>query len=278
MNKRIENEALMPKKNFWAAIFIPMLLVALVAAILGQTSDILQAQFGIWYLILLALILYVLITLPALVVLLFIERNRLAVAHNQLLEAKVAAALTQMHSQQFVEFMPVDLCKRLGVAPLVLYRLFFPQAMAGDLSVNQSLLSFIHHGFAELAQAAKVVTQLSDSEDEDELVVKNNRLSFVIEHSVGLMYFIAAQTHGHPPDCKDTYFVKDALADYFDLTKAIVDFALQQAPSYQMSAIYEVFEDKTHQGWFVRNTDLLTHQCQLCAEQNPFAQRYQTWC
>lgn len=272
-----QNQALFSKKSFWLIVFIPAIVVLVLIIAMGFLTNIWQTHQAVWVVLLSAVTVYILLAVPLIVIMLFIERNQLAREHNQLLRAEVSGSSARLHAQQFVEFMPADLCKRLGISPIVIHRLFFPRVLDGDLAINAHLLRFIHHGFAQLAQASEVVEQLADSEDEDEQAVKHNRLAFIVEHSVGLMYFIAEQSHGESPDCKEAYFVKDALADYADLIKATVAFSMVEPASFDLSGTFALFDDKQYQGWFNRNRDLLVKQCKLCTQQNPFAELFKQW-
>lgn len=226
------------------------------------------------WLLLMSVIIYALLALPALSVILLLQRNRLAERQNQLLVEQIAVVRARSHVQEFIEFIPKGLCKRLGSSPLVIHRVFFPSAAQGDVGINQDLLQFLHLGLAELCQAAKVINELSIPEDENEQTIKNNRLCFLVEQSVTWMYFIADKIHGDPPDCKEIYFVHDALADYYDLMSYLIDFSYQASPTYDISTVYHLFTDQQCQEWFKRHTDLLTHCCDIGAQQNPMKARF----
>lgn len=186
-----QNQAMFSKKSLLLVVFIPAVVSMVSIFAMFFLSDSWQTQNGMWIILLFSICVYIFVAAPLMIVMLLIERNKLAREHNQLLRAEVSAGSARLHAQQFVEFMPADLCKRLGISPVVLHRLFFPSVLDGDLAINDNLLRFVHHGFAQLAQASEIVEQLSDSEDEDEQAVKNNRLTFIVEHSVGLMYFLS---------------------------------------------------------------------------------------
>ena len=272
-----QKRASFSNKSILVIVFLPALLALLSVGIFMAFTAMWKSAYGIWMMIMMVISAYITMAVPLALIMLFIERNKLAREQNHLLRLEASSTNAQLHTQQFTEFMPADLCKRLGVSPVVLHRLFFPQVLEGDLAINDKLLNFIHHGFAELAQATEVIEKLADSEDQDEQAVKNNRLAFIIEQSVGLMYFIAEQSHGDAPDCKEAYFVKDALADYADLIRAIVAFSMTPAATFDLRPTFALFDDKQYQDWFSRNRDLLASQCRDCARQNPFAEQYHKW-
>jgi hypothetical protein len=95
------------------------------------------------------------------------------------------------------------------------------------------------------------------STDEDEKAVAQNRLEFVISQSVELMYFVAGQLRGHPPECRDFYFLKDAMADYFDLINEVSNFDGINDTTYDLAVFSRLFEVGDIKAWFGRNEHFL---------------------
>jgi len=261
-------------KSFWLALFLPILGLAAAAVMVfsftepNNLSIVMMAAF---------VFMIVVVVTPAVVLVLLNERNRVALEHNQILRQKLDFERHYHHVDQFSRHINPELLKRLGVAPRVLHQLSFPATRDGEFSLNDSVYEFIHHSFAQISQAAQVIEKLYASLDEDEQVVAQNRLEFVINQSVYLMYFIAKKVKGEAPQCKDFYFLKDALADYYDLIMSVVDFDGRSEHCYDLAAFNQVFVDKSIKTWFIRNQMFLQQACTLASSANPLEDDYQKW-
>ncbi|MFT4929199.1 MAG: hypothetical protein ACI8WB_005329 [Phenylobacterium sp.] len=262
---------LMKLPSFWLAVIIPLGLAVWLAFLIYNTADgsLIFAPtpqglaFAIDYFQ--VPLLFLVLVIPSLALL--ISNQRTALLKQQMLsqQQQTTFANHYLHISQFNQHMPPELMKRLGMSSRVLHKVFYPHSREGDFALNDKLASFILFKFAEIVQASEVALKLAQSHDADEKAVAHNRIEYVMGQSVSLMMFFAARVKGQQPQCMDFYFLKDAMADYFDAIDGVVNFDGFKDGHFDLSAFAQLFDAKEVKAWFARNDNFLRL---LCRENN----------
>jgi hypothetical protein len=254
---------------FWVAVVVPLLLALWTGYVgfAGSGLTFIQALNRPAYFIAPLLVLSLMI--PAVVLVGVNHRSKQQQAQFEQQRVQQYFANHYLHTEQFSSHMNNELLKRLGMSARVIHKMFYPGSTQGDFAVNSSLVNFISLKFAEIVQAAQVVVKLDNTqEDDDEKAVAQNRVEFVLSHSVNLMYFFAGQVRGHSPECNDFYFLKDALADYFDLINDVINFDGISDSSIDLCEFRQLFAMGDVKAWFARHDNFLTILCSESEQDN----------
>lgn len=275
--------ALFQLPSFWLALSIPLLLalglgyISTLGAGLSFSFNARGLAFALDYFLLPLLILLLLIPAVMLVAVNHRSQQRaLKIRHGQ---QQDRFANHYLHVEQFGCHAKAELLKRLGISSRVLHQVFFPQSLQGDFAIHTPLVRFVYLQFAGIVQAAQVINQLQQGadQDEDEKAVATNRLEFVMTRSVLLMSFFARQVRGQRPDCLDFYFLKDAMADYFDLINEVVNFDGICDDALGLSDFNRLFERPAVKSWFARNDNFLRLLCRQTGQENPLFEEYRQY-
>lgn len=260
--------------SFWLAVIIPLGLAVWLAFLIYNTADgsLIFAPtpqglaFAVDYFQ--VPLLFLALVIPSLA--LIISNQRTALLKQQMLsqQQQTTFANHYLHISQFSQHMPPELMKRLGMSSRVLHKVFYPHSCEGHFALNKKLASFILFKFAEIMQASEVALKLVDSRDADEKVVAHNRIEYVMQQSVSLMMFFAVRVRGQQPQCMDFYFLKDAMADYFDVIDGVVNFDGFKDGYFDLSAFAALFDAKEVKVWFAQHDNFLRLLCRENTQAN----------
>lgn len=256
-----QGHSLFKLPSFWLAILMPLVMALWVGYFITLDADLTLALnhkglvFAAGYFQLPLLILA--LTIPGVALVVANHRSRQLVWQMQLQRRQTRFANHYLHVGQFNDHIKDELIKRLGINGRVLHKVFYPHTQAGDMRINEPLLDFIHHKFTDIMQASQLAITLCGSQDSDEKAVAKNRVGYVMTQSVALMYFIARQVRGQNPECMDFYFLKDAMADYFDVINEVICFDGISDGSINLTDFSRLFDVQEVKSWFARNDNFL---------------------